>query len=315
MAKAVAPIVYPRDFQQIKVARAESLAAQILLHPGREGARIRQDEVVELINRIITHPNITARWGEKQVSVVFSTKTNGENIGSAMRSSGKIVLTPNGCTPFIVIHEVAHLLATKKKEPFHGPGFCAILHYLFVHILGESAGRILLGTFAACSAKVDYDQIPAVRSGSKGLSKWDIHGVVVGEAEMASKVIRLAMSSGLFSEDIELKKAAQRIARKLGTAELYIPRDRMKSPSIPSTIRISVEALGDHERDSFLKSIFETLQDTKPGKKLKSKKVKVEYGISKEIAGSKEWRSKKRTEVQPKKTCANPKIATKKKRS
>jgi hypothetical protein len=295
VSRPITPVPAPRDFQQSKVSRAENLASQIFFGQLNSGTRLRQDEVVELINDIITHPNVIARWGAKQVTVLFVPKSKSDLMGSAMRSNGRIVLSPEGCTPFIVVHEVAHLLATKKTEAFHGPGFCAILHYLFVHILGESAGRILLGTFAACSVKIDHGQIPAVRAGSRGHSKWDIPGIVVGEAQIAAKVIKSAMASGLFNEDQELKKAAQRIARKLDVAESYIPKDRMKSPSIPSAIRIDIEALGDHERDSFMASIFEILKDTKSGRKLKPKKVKIEYGILKAHEQSNDWRSKKRT--------------------
>lgn len=282
MAKKTSPATI-RDFQRDKVYRAENLTSQ-LLNGITWKQTLTEDEVVDLVDKALSHPNIVARWGQKNVRVAFDVSKKTEGRASAVRASGLLTFSPTACSPMIVLHEVAHLLATKDKESFHGVGFCAVLHYLFIHILGEEAGRTLLAAYKACGAKIDHEQLMPVRKGSKGHSKWDITGANLGEPARAASIIRNATSSGLFNDDDELRIAAYRIARKLDTANTHVPAERTKATPIPKVLRINVDALGDYEQHDFLQAMFAAIRDTDNIKKIKHVKVEYELPVMKEVA-------------------------------
>lgn len=282
MAK-ITPPVNIRDFQRDKVYRAENLASQ-LINGNVWKQTLDEDEVVELVNKALTHPNIVARWGQKNVRVVFDVSKRTEGRASAIRNSGLLTFSPTACSPMLVLHEVAHLLATKDRESFHGVGFCAVLHYLFIHIISEEAGRTLIAAYKACGAKIDHEQLLPVRKGSRGHTKWDITGASLGEPARAASILRNATSSGLFNDDEELRVAAYRIARKLDTANAYIPIERTKATAIPKVLRINVDALGDYDQHDFLEAILAAIRDTDNIKKIKNVKVEYALPVMKEVA-------------------------------
>lgn len=229
-----------RDNQQSKVYYAEKMAQHLLL--GTYWTRtLTDDEIIELVHNALDHPHVVARWGHKTARINFAKRGSS---AWAMRETGEIHLTPGTCNPFTVIHEVAHLLATSVQEAHHGPGFCSIYRYLIRNLISEDAGQYLDAAFGALGVATDDSRIPGVRRDASGLvSKYDIPGIIAGQAGDAAQVLRTARNAGLFDDDPELRKAVNRITRRLDTVERHVPATRTAPPRLPDIVPINVGSL------------------------------------------------------------------------
>lgn len=234
----------PRDYQVGKVYSAEKIAQH--LHLGDYWVEtMTEDEVMELVNKALNHPAVTARWGRKNVTVRFTRRGHTAyaiNYGSA----GFINLAKGTRNPFTVLHEVAHLLAARKTEAAHGAGFVAIYKFLVLHILGQDAARVLDASFRSLLVDSDETRIPPVRaSRAKGsrASHTEALPLVTGQAATAAHVLRVIRDSGLLDDDADLRAAATRIARRLQTVEKNVPHTRQEPLALPETITIPTGAL------------------------------------------------------------------------
>lgn len=233
----------PRDYQVTRVYRAEKIAEFLLINDYL-AQTLDEAETLAFIDSILHHPDVLARWGTKKVRVEFITSRAHKN-AYAQRTSGLIAIPLRYCNPTWVIHEVAHLLATKETEPAHGPGFAAIERYLYTQILGEEAGRTLDAAFSTLGVKCDDTQIPPIKYKvyGTGKTKRAVPGLVKGQASNAAATLRALRDSGHLEDDPELEKAATRIARRLDNLEKQIPKVRTAPGSIPETITIPTARL------------------------------------------------------------------------
>lgn len=250
----------PRDNQVNKVYQAEKLAEYLLI--GDYWTKtLTEDETLKLIDTVITHPSVRARWGSKRVSVEFLKSKRASN-AYASRAQGIIQIPSRTLNPMWVIHEVAHLLATKKTEAAHGPGFAAIERYLFTHIISESAGQVLEAAYAALGVKTDDTQIPPIKYSNARKYKYEIPGLVVGQAAGAASVLRSARDAGIFDDDMELRNAASRIARRLDNIEKHVPTTRRAMPPFPKSVVIDTGALlAARERDDVAEIVLAALRN------------------------------------------------------
>jgi len=240
MPQNKSPQVNRRDNQQSKLYYAEKMAQHLML--GTYWTRtLTDEEVIELIDRTLDHPSVVARWGHKTARVRFGNR--GTSAWSE-RASGEIYFGKGTCNPFIVIHEVAHLLATSVQEADHGPGFASIYRYLVRSLVSEEAATYLEAAFEALGVKTDDSRIPSVRRGSKKVvSRYDIPGIVTGQAASAAKILRTVRNAGLFDDDPELKAAVNRVARRMDTVEKHMPNSQTHTPRMPDLVTINVASL------------------------------------------------------------------------
>jgi putative metallohydrolase (TIGR04338 family) len=232
-----------RDIQQTKVYRAEKMAQHLLL--GDYWVQTMTElQVLELMERVLNHPGVIARWGQHTASVSFPNKGN---TAWAERNSGKINLPPGTRNPLTVLHEVSHLLATSgPKEADHGPGFVSIYRYIVALVLGDEPSRVLDAAFRSLGVKSDDTRIPPVRSSHSSGKKGDgVPGLLPGQAAQASDVLRMAAAAGLFGEKGDpLRSAAYGMARRLSTVEKKMANAKRKSPiQIPETVTVPVASL------------------------------------------------------------------------
>jgi putative metallohydrolase (TIGR04338 family) len=89
-----------------------------------------------------------SRWGKRSIEV--RQKTHGNATGYF---NGHICMPPWARTPYVVLHEVAHVLCPPSYAN-HGPEYAALLLFLVKQHLGEEAGRLLRESFSA--NKVSY---------------------------------------------------------------------------------------------------------------------------------------------------------------
>lgn len=262
----------PRDSQRSRVYRAEKMTEHLLVgEPWVD--MLDQDEVVELVSYVLEHPSVIARWGHKKVTVEFSRRGQ---YAWAMRGESRLHFARGASNPLTVMHELAHLLATKNVEAHHGPGFVAIYRYLVTVIMGEDAARILDASFTNLGVKGDDTLLPPVRkrAGVKATSKWEVPGVLSGQMTDAARILRTARDSGLFDDDPELKNAVNRIARRLNTAEKHVPASRGALPILPEAVTINVGSLlRANSRDDVAEIVLSTVRNHLDPKPLRAKPI------------------------------------------
>lgn len=247
-----------RDSQQTAVYRAESIA-QHLLHGKYWQDTMTELQVLDLMETVINHPGVIARWGEHNVTVTFPTRGA---VAWSIRTQNRICLPPGTRTPLTVVHEIAHLLAPAQTEASHGPGFVAIYKYLVKLVLGEEVDRYLGASFDAMGVQTDDTQIPAVRAGHKSATD-DIPGLLPGQAGKAAEVLRLAIAAGILGEPGEdTRAAAFTIARRLERLEDTTRKANSQPPArIPTEVTIPVAVLLSADtREDVAEMVLETIR-------------------------------------------------------
>jgi len=234
------PAPSSRDTQQLRVYRAEKMAQHLLLGDYWTQT-LTELQVLELMEQVLGHPGVLARWGEHTATVTFPTR--GTTAWSE-RQTGRIHLPPGTRNPLTVVHEIAHLLAPERTEADHGPGFIAIYRYLVLQTLGEEAYRVIDAAFNACGVKTDDSQIPPVRPGYPHKRGEGVPGLLPGQAGMASEIVRAAAHAGVFGEvGSELRAAAYNIARRMKTLDPDAGKERKGAARIPETVTVPVASL------------------------------------------------------------------------
>jgi hypothetical protein len=234
------PAPNSRDTQQLRVYRAEKMAHHLLL--GEYWTQSMTElQVLELMEQVLGHPGVLARWGEHTATVTFPTR--GTTAWSE-RPTGRIHLPPGTRNPLTVVHEIAHLLAPERAEADHGPGFIAIYRYLILQTLGEEAYRIIDAAFTALGVKSDDSQIPPVRPGYPHKRGEGVPGLLPGQAAMAAEIVRAAAHAGVFGEaGVELRAAAYNIARRMKNLDPAPTKERKGPARIPETVTVPVASL------------------------------------------------------------------------
>lgn len=234
------PAPSSRDTQQVRVYRAEKMAQHLLL--GDYWTQTMTElQVLELMEQVLAHPGVLARWGEHTATVTFPTR--GTTAWSE-RQTGRIHLPPGTRNPLTVVHEIAHLLAPERHEADHGPGFIAIYRYLVLQTLGEEAYRVLDAALTALGVKTDDSQIPPVRPGYPHKKGEGVPGLLPGQAAMAAEIVRAAAHAGVFGEaGEELRAAAYNIARRMKNLDPVGAKERKSPARIPETVTVPVASL------------------------------------------------------------------------
>lgn len=293
---AQAPVV--RDSQVRRVYRAEKMVEYMLVNDYAKQT-LTKEEVLALADKVLEHPDVRARWGRKTIQFEFLEKTT-RKYACATRSSGLIELPVKFANPLWVIHEIAHLLATKSELEGHGPGFAAIQRYLYLHIFGEEACRILDAGYAALGVKVDETQIPPIRFHVPGRNKFEIPGLITGQAAAAAMVLRAARDSGLFDDDEDLAKAATRLARRFDSVEKRIPSTRVAAAPLPKTITLPTSAiLQAEDRDDVAEIVLAAMRNHVSGAPMTGKSAPIDPVLSPKKRAAKARRAAKK--VAPKK--------------
>jgi hypothetical protein len=259
-----------RDFQVKRVYRAERLVEYMLT--GDYWKQIlSEEEVLAFASKIINHPSVLARWGSKKVAIEF-IKHNGGSY--ATRTTGNIQLAKGCMSPISVMHEVAHLLATKKVECFHGAGYTSILKYLYAEVIGEEEAGYLEAAYATLGVKMDDTQIPTIRYPRGAKYKYNIPGVLTGQATKAAILLRTMRDSGSFSDDPELAKAVTRIARRLNTLEKHVPVHRKAAVPLPRHLVINTGSIFRSEnRDDLAEVLISSYKNLLKDRPLTSHRI------------------------------------------
>lgn len=119
-------------------------------------------QAFNLVERALNHPEVHARWPQLvEIDVLFPERAIAYASAERKRGGSGLLKLPKGTlSPLIILHEVAHLLPTTKREADHGPGFTAT-HLMLVELLAPSALRPLLAAYHATGMKYDPSLIPA----------------------------------------------------------------------------------------------------------------------------------------------------------
>lgn len=121
---------------------------------------LTEAQTVNLINRTLYHPEVAARW-PKLTDIEVEFPTRGTTAWAERKRGGKGTLTfpPGTKSPLLVLHEFAHLLATRKPEAHHGAGFTAI-HMMLVELMAPDMLRPLIAAYHATGMQYDPSLIP-----------------------------------------------------------------------------------------------------------------------------------------------------------
>lgn len=92
----------------------------------------------DLVQRVLTDPEVIKRFGEKRVRVEF---TNGQAGRASYRGGPHIRLGKWSRQPHVLLHETAHHLATLYAG--HGPHFAYTCLWVTQRFMGEAAGEEL----------------------------------------------------------------------------------------------------------------------------------------------------------------------------
>lgn len=145
---SVWPPIYkrPRDSQRTALYKAEDVVFRdsIWARPAASTA-----EAQAWLDQILVQRWFLSRWGFRQIKIV------GGN-GNSATYGGSIRLCAMGRSPWIILHELSHVLASHQGVAAHGPEYAATYLTLVDHALGEDWGRDLRKAFTTGKRKVRY---------------------------------------------------------------------------------------------------------------------------------------------------------------
>lgn len=213
----------PRDSQRTRLYAAERAAfeptvhhAPITVHGGVEDVQRWLDE------KVLGTRWFRSRWGAKNVRIVAGK-------GCHARYQGNITLARWGYTPWTVLHELAHVLASPSSVAAHGKQFAAVYLFLVQQTLGDEAAKLLRAEFVARRVKHrDSSYIP--KAGAERVAtKTQVAAykrrvaeeqkkVVLGalRQSQAAETIRAAIKAGSFgAPGTKQRAAALAVARTL----------------------------------------------------------------------------------------------------
>ncbi len=155
-----------RDTSQLRNYRGLKLASWLT-----EGVYWKdtktENQVMNLIERCLNHPEVHARWPQlEEVSVNFPKRTGFAWAERKRNGKGEMSFPPGTLSPLIVLHEFAHLLPTSRREPDHGPGFTAI-HLMLIELLYPQGLRAMLAAYHATGQSYDFSRLPSPSTPSK----------------------------------------------------------------------------------------------------------------------------------------------------
>jgi hypothetical protein len=165
-----------------------------------------------LINRVLNNVEVYGRWDLTEIDVDFSGRGSTAWAMPTQKGKGKIHLPAGTRSALIVLHEVAHLLPTNKREAHHGAGFNAI-HLMLVDLfLAKEKARVLAAAYHATATPIDPSRIPPSHRNSKYLP------IVGANLEDAIGYIGVLVNSGVLSlgDVIVAKRILVKLKRELG---------------------------------------------------------------------------------------------------
>lgn len=148
----------PKDMQGKKLYAAEDKVFRVPDHPMNKviGTSI-EDSQRWLKENILDQPWFIERWGKRSTKVISGS-------GSNAVYSGRIRLATWGRVPWVICHEMAHVLASPREEASHGAQYAAVYVFLVEHALGATHAKRLRGEFIRGKVKYKDDRfIPAVK--------------------------------------------------------------------------------------------------------------------------------------------------------
>lgn len=131
--------VRPRDSQRQKLYNAEREALKEN-YGGKVGNGMIAD-VQGMVDRLCQQHWFQARWGQRTIEV--RQKTSGRATGYY---NSHICMPPRYRSPYITLHEVAHVLCHPKYAG-HGPEYAALYLFLVHQHLGADASASLRESF------------------------------------------------------------------------------------------------------------------------------------------------------------------------
>jgi hypothetical protein len=194
---------------------------------------LTEGQTFNLIERTLNHPEVNARWPElTEIDVLFPTR--GTTAWAERKRNGKGLLSlPKGThSPLIILHEIAHLLPTTKRESDHGAGFTAI-HMMLVELMSPKSLPALVAAYHATHTRYDASLIPAPTTPSQYVP------IASGAPlNMALGQLRSLLASGTLtaSERRKTEEALKRLKRK----------DKGEQPtlhSLPLDVRVKTQDL------------------------------------------------------------------------
>jgi hypothetical protein len=208
----------PRDSQRSRVYAAEGA-----LHIW--GQTIPDEDLQGYVDRLLDRRPIRSRWGNVKITV-----ERGRGGGRAWPSLHRIRLGVNGRNPYVVAHEVAHVL-TGTCGPFagHGPEFAGVYLFIVEHGLQEpDKAEVLRAAFREHRVKVNRAAIPEVRetlppsaatraAAKRAAARTPITG---HEVRTAVRLLRQAIAAGQMGpRGSASRKAALATAKRLEAIE------------------------------------------------------------------------------------------------
>lgn len=261
-----------RDTQRARVYRAEKIAEH-LIYGEWSPTIFSEDECMDFINKVLTHPGVVSRWGQRTVNVKFLPKRTGW--GEYLPEENTIVLSLTTRNAGTILHELSHMLQP-NDEAHHGPGFVAIYRYLFTLFLGEEPGQILNAAFESFKVSSDDSRIPPLRPGYKYNRGDTIPGLTTEQARQAANALRSAASAGMFGEvGSAQRREAYNIARKLRGMNPPGATRLSQTHRIPETVTISVaDLLNMDYRDDVAELVISAVREKmKPSELVKPEPI------------------------------------------
>lgn len=206
-----------RDTVRLRSYRGLKLASWLIEGSFWEDT-LSPNQVMFMINRVLNNVEVYGRWDLTEIDVDFSGRGTTAWAMSTQKGKGQIHLPAGTRSALIVLHEVAHLLPTSKREAHHGPGFNAI-HLMLVDLfLSKEKSRVLAAAYHATATPIDPLKIPQSSYNSKYLP------IVGVNLEDTIGYIGVLVNSGVLNqEDVVV---AKRMLTKL-------KRELTKEPSLP----------------------------------------------------------------------------------
>jgi hypothetical protein len=221
---------------------------------------LTERQVMWLINRTLNHDEVQDRWGDIDVDVTFADTGN---VAWALPGKTPQLFFPaNAYTPLIILHEVAHLLKTAKREADHGPGFTAT-HLMLIELVKPQLLQPMLAAYEACCTPWDASRIPQGKSNYIPL---------VGSVQLtaARHQLQALLASGIITE-----KERRQILTVIKNIQVTQPPALR---SMPAEIRVRTENLLACNTDKdiaklVLNSLAEELQPKEMKRPLRGKKI------------------------------------------
>jgi hypothetical protein len=189
---------------------------------------LTERQTLNLVDRTINHPEVASRWEIRDIEVDIPKR--GSVAWALPGAHPKLSIPQPACSPLIVLHEVAHLLKTTRRESHHGPGFTAI-HLMLIELIKPVMLEPMMAAYHATRTPYDPSRIPLGESTFVPIAD-------AFEFAAARSWLAAAMSSGGLSERERANLA--RTLKALGPAPGSPP---LPPRQLPESVTIPTQAL------------------------------------------------------------------------